>query len=58
MGYILIDCGFIDKRGQAPILYYKKKENNIVTRIYYSKLIPLQKYKEKELQPSEGLPAP
>lgn len=42
------NCGFVDKQGNIPILYYKRNDRNIITREYFSKLISLDKYLDKQ----------
>ena len=42
------NSGFVDKQGNIPILYYKRKDKNVTTREYFSKLISLDKYLDKQ----------
>lgn len=42
----LVEIGFVDKEGQAPILLSKKKENKGIIYEFYSRKIPFYKYKD------------
>lgn len=42
----LVDIGFVDKEGQAPIVLSKKKENKGIIYEFYSRKIPFYEYKD------------